>query len=67
MSAPVVGLVGDDDPDVTPDEMRPWASRTAGSMTLHVFPGDHFYLVPERDAVLRTVAAHLGAGAEVPA
>lgn len=59
LTTPVVGLVGDDDPDVTPDDMRLWTDVTAGLMTLHVFPGDHFYLIPGRDAV-EVTAAHLG-------
>ncbi|MFB9235718.1 thioesterase II family protein [Plantactinospora siamensis] len=64
LSTPVVALVGADDPDVTPDDMRPWTERTTGPMTLHVFPGDHFYLTPQRDAVLRAATAYLdGAGA----
>jgi pyochelin biosynthetic protein PchC len=60
LTAPIVGLVGDDDPDVTPDDMRPWTEVTVGSMTLEVFPGSHFYLMEQRDAVLRVIAAHLG-------
>jgi pyochelin biosynthetic protein PchC len=61
LTTPVVGLVGDDDPDVSPDDMRPWTEATAGPMTLHVFPGGHFYLIAQCDAVLRTAAAHLAA------
>jgi pyochelin biosynthetic protein PchC len=59
LTTPVVGLVGDDDPDVSPDDMRPWTEMTAGPMTLHVFPGGHFYLKAQRDAVLRAAASHL--------
>jgi pyochelin biosynthesis protein PchC len=59
LTTPIVGLVGDDDPDVSPDDMRPWTEVTAGPMTLHVFPGGHFYLIAELDAVLRTAVAHL--------
>ena len=62
LTTPVVGLVGDDDPDVAPDDMRPWTDLTVGPMTLHVLPGDHFYLVAQRDAVLDIAAAHLGDG-----
>jgi pyochelin biosynthesis protein PchC len=67
LTTPVVGLVGDDDPDVRPDDMRPWTEATAGPMTLHVFPGGHFYLIAQRDAVLRAAAAHLGDDGELPA
>lgn len=60
LTTPIVGLVGDDDPDVSPDDMRSWTEMTAARMTLHVFPGDHFYLVPQRACVARTTAAYLG-------
>lgn len=56
----IVALAGADDPDVHPDDMRPWAGRTTGPMTLHVFPGGHFYLMTQRDAVLARAAAYLG-------
>jgi len=67
LTTPVVALVGDDDPDVQPDDMRPWTEVTAGPMTLHVFPGGHFYLIPQRDAVLQAAAAHLGDDGAPPA
>jgi pyochelin biosynthetic protein PchC len=60
LTTPIVGLVGDDDPDVEPDDMRPWTEVTAGPMTLHVFPGDHFYLIEQRDAVIKTAVTRLG-------
>jgi pyochelin biosynthetic protein PchC len=61
LSSPIVCFVGDADPDVCPEDMLPWAERTGGAMVLSVFPGEHFYLVDERDAVLRAAAAHLAA------
>jgi hypothetical protein len=30
LTTPIVGLVGDDDPDVAPDDMRPWTDVTPG-------------------------------------
>jgi len=67
LTTPIVGLVGDDDPDVPADDMQPWTEATAGPMTLHVFPGDHFYLIGQRDAVLKVTAAHLDDDGELPA
>ena len=66
LTTPVVGLVGDDDPDVTPDDMRPWTEMTAGPMTLHVFPGGHFYLIAQRDVVLSAAVAHPGEDGSCP-
>jgi pyochelin biosynthetic protein PchC len=65
LTTPVVALVGDDDPDVRPEDMRPWTEMTAGPMTLHVFPGGHFYLIGQRDAVLRAALAHIGTDGEL--
>jgi surfactin synthase thioesterase subunit len=64
LTCPIVALVGDGDPDVDPDDMRSWADVTTGPMTFCKLPGDHFYLIAQRDAVLNIVAAHLGSEGE---
>ncbi|MEY9928689.1 pyochelin biosynthetic protein PchC [Catenulispora sp. GP43] len=61
LRCPVDALIGDGDPDVSPTATKAWAEATTGPWTLNEFPGDHFYLVPQRDAVLRLVADRLGA------
>lgn len=66
LTTPVVALVGDGDPDVSPDDMLAWNELTAGPVALHVFPGDHFYLIAQRDAVLETAAAHLRGDGSTP-
>ncbi|MER7283893.1 alpha/beta fold hydrolase [Dactylosporangium sp. NPDC000244] len=60
LRCPVTALTGDADPEVTADEMAAWRDTTRSSFDLHVFPGDHFYLRPARDAVLATVLDRLG-------
>lgn len=60
LSCPVVAHVGDRDPGITEADMRAWASVAPVGFGLTVLPGDHFYLVQQRDAVLRALAAHLG-------
>jgi surfactin synthase thioesterase subunit len=59
LRCPLVALVGDADPKVTPDEAGAWGEMTRGPFSLHVFPGDHFYLTPEHDRVVSTVAGSL--------
>ncbi|WP_034263748.1 thioesterase II family protein [Actinospica robiniae] len=54
-SVPVVAYTGLADPGCTLDEARAWAELSLGGFELRVFPGDHFYLVPERETLL----AHL--------
>ena len=52
---PVVALVGDADPQVTPDEARDWARHSTGPFDLRVFPGGHFYLLEHAAAVLAAI------------
>ncbi|WP_031076430.1 thioesterase II family protein [Streptomyces sp. NRRL WC-3742] len=57
---PVVGYVGDGDPEVSAADLREWAEVTTGGFDLAVLPGDHFYLNRQRDALVRDLAARLG-------
>ncbi|MYX97717.1 alpha/beta fold hydrolase [Streptomyces sp. SID486] len=59
LRSPFVVLTGDADPRVTPDEARTWSQETDGPSEVHVYPGGHFYLVPEQRAVLDRVEATL--------
>ncbi|MEU1007577.1 alpha/beta fold hydrolase [Streptomyces sp. NPDC005890] len=66
LSCPFVVLTGDADPRVTPEEARTWSQETDGPFQLHVYPGGHFYLVAQQQAVLsriETTLRRLGAGA----
>ncbi|MFI0808974.1 thioesterase II family protein [Streptomyces echinatus] len=59
LRSPFVVLTGDADPRVTPEEARTWSQETDGSFELHVYPGAHFYLVPQRQAVQHRIEATL--------
>ncbi|MEU6666925.1 alpha/beta fold hydrolase [Streptomyces sp. NPDC046727] len=70
LSSPFVVLTGDVDPRVTPDEARTWSQETDGPFELHVYPGAHFYLVAQQQAVLARIETTLrrlasGTGAAV--
>jgi surfactin synthase thioesterase subunit len=52
LDCPVTVFLGDRDPDLTPEEAARWRHATRGRTRLEIFPGDHFYLVPQRHAVL---------------
>ncbi|CAL9400264.1 alpha/beta fold hydrolase [Streptomyces sp. Tu 3180] len=56
---PVVGYVGDRDPNVTVDEVAAWADVAPKGFDLKVLRGDHFYLVPRRDELVADVASRL--------
>ena len=51
---PITVLGGDQD-DYEPTALRSWAGCTRASSTLHMFPGDHFFVQSERASVLEQV------------
>jgi surfactin synthase thioesterase subunit len=53
LDVPITALVGDEERH----ELRTdaWRKHTTGRFALHSFPGGHFYLRPQRDALLRVV------------
>ena len=61
LSIGITALTGDQDGKAPVDDVREWARHTTGEFRLHVFPGDHFYLFPQREAVLRTLSHELHA------
>ncbi|MBW5483249.1 thioesterase II family protein [Streptomyces bambusae] len=61
LGCPVVGYVGDGDPDITPDQVAGWARLAPRGFDLKVLPGGHFYLMDERDALLQDIRARLAA------
>lgn len=44
VDAPLVAMLGDEDPMVTLSEGEAWANHTTSEFELRVFPGGHFYL-----------------------
>ncbi|MEU6770355.1 alpha/beta fold hydrolase [Streptomyces sp. NPDC046759] len=52
LDCPVYGFTGDDDSEVSPDQMRGWADTTHDAFRLRVLPGGHFYLRAEEAALL---------------
>ncbi|MBM7054396.1 MULTISPECIES: alpha/beta fold hydrolase [Streptomyces] len=59
LACPVVGYVGDSDPDVGIDGVRGWARVATGGFALKVLPGGHFYLVDQRDGLVADIRARL--------
>jgi len=44
LGCPVVGLAGDNDPDVTIPGLESWQETTTGPFEWQLFEGDHFYI-----------------------
>jgi len=59
LPCPIVGLAGAEDRETPPAMMEHWREQTAAGFALRVLPGGHFFLRPERDAVLGVVRSAL--------
>lgn len=58
LDIPVTAAGGLDD-EVTEDDLCAWARHTTGPFTLNQYPGGHFYLRAQADALLATVSRTL--------
>jgi surfactin synthase thioesterase subunit len=54
-----LAILGGADDNITPDELQQWAGYTSGSVSLQMFPGDHFFLNNHRNSVCSSVWAHV--------
>lgn len=59
LACPISALVGEADPEVSPQAMSRWRAKTSGPCSLRVFPGGHFYLKDSPHAVLDALADDL--------
>ncbi|PVC82647.1 alpha/beta fold hydrolase [Streptomyces sp. CS131] len=59
VGCPVYAYIGDQDPSITRDDMAAWADVGPAGFALRVLPGGHFYLVQERDELIRSVSERL--------
>ncbi|ROO59770.1 pyochelin biosynthetic protein PchC [Micromonospora sp. Llam0] len=59
LDCPIMVLRGDDDPELDDRQATGWGRLTRGRLDVRTFPGDHFYLVPQRDAVVSAILAKL--------
>ncbi|MEI8635166.1 alpha/beta fold hydrolase [Vibrio sp. PP-XX7] len=51
----VTGLSGKDDEELLPGDMDAWSTTTGYAYQHYVFPGRHFYLREQRDAVIQVI------------
>ncbi|MFH9353295.1 thioesterase II family protein [Kitasatospora sp. NPDC017646] len=56
---PITALVGETDANATVEQAAQWERHTSGGFSLRVFPGGHFYVAEQVDAVVRLLTAHL--------
>ncbi|MFI6479330.1 thioesterase II family protein [Nonomuraea sp. NPDC050663] len=59
IDAPIVALVGDNDPHVSLDEAIRWKEHTSGAFDMQVFSGGHFYLNNHALAVMNIITERI--------
>lgn len=57
LSCPITAIRGVDDELVTANNLAAWRTHTTGPFAQFTFPGDHFYLMPQRTALLELLSA----------
>jgi surfactin synthase thioesterase subunit len=61
LACPITAYGGHDDPHAPIAQMTGWQRETAAPARVRLFPGGHFYLEAQRDALLADVGAALAA------
>ncbi|MGQ4365525.1 thioesterase II family protein [Streptomyces sp. SAS_272] len=59
LRCPVSVLTGESDPRVGLEQAMAWRDFTSGPFTFRSFPGGHFFLTPQQDAVTAAIAEDL--------
>jgi medium-chain acyl-[acyl-carrier-protein] hydrolase len=57
LACPITAFGGSQDCEVSSEDLRAWARMTRASFESFVLPGDHFFLGPSSDEILRIVEA----------
>jgi surfactin synthase thioesterase subunit len=55
----ITAYTGSDDPMVKAEALDGWRTQTSAAFRARVFPGDHFFLTEQRDALLADVVGEL--------
>jgi pyochelin biosynthetic protein PchC len=59
VAVPITAYVGDQDPEVSFDDMREWSAATSRTFRLEVLPGGHFYLRAQEKRLVADIAGRL--------
>jgi medium-chain acyl-[acyl-carrier-protein] hydrolase len=60
LSCPLTIFGGLEDDEVTPENLSLWREHTTGSFSLHMLPGDHFFLHTSQDLLFEVIGQELG-------
>ncbi len=56
---PITAFGGTDDVDVPRKSIEGWREHTSSTFSMHILPGEHFFINTEQQAIARTVAQDL--------
>lgn len=59
LGCPIMVFGGLQDKDVTRDQLEAWREETSHTCSVHMIPGDHFFINTQRAMLLRVLSAHL--------
>jgi len=60
LSCPLTIFGGLEDDEATREHLSPWSEHTTGAFSLHMLPGDHFFLHTSQDLLFEVVRQELG-------
>lgn len=59
LACPITAFGGTADPRSTPDQLSGWALHTTSRLSVHMLPGDHFFVQSRREEVIALVSRTL--------
>jgi medium-chain acyl-[acyl-carrier-protein] hydrolase len=59
LPCPIVAFGGQDDEDVSRQDLSAWREQTCGTFTLRMLPGGHFFVQTAREALLAAISEEL--------
>lgn len=59
LECPIVAFGGIQDHGTGLEQLEPWREETLGSFSLHLLPGDHFFIHSQEATLLNLIARHL--------
>lgn len=59
LELPIAVFGGEQDPVASIEELQAWQPHSTAGCTVRTYPGDHFYLNPERESLLAAVTGEL--------
>jgi len=59
LDVPITAFGGATDPEVSAEQVEAWGEQTTAAFHAKTFPGDHFFILGDRDLVLREISHDL--------